>query len=150
MGYFWVWLGVAALFAIIEFFTITFFGLWMALAALFPAVIAYLFPTLTIATQLFIWIVASLICAFIWVKWVRSKPEPYLESVLSGQEGFLAEAIIPEQIGVLLLSKPIQGKQEWPCRSQVVLSRQTRVRIISLGNDGVVEVEPSHPISEEE
>lgn len=148
MAVYWLWLGIAAIFAIIEFCTITFFGLWMAIAALVPAVISYFSPELSIVTQLFIWAVASLVCAFIWVKWIRSKPEPYLESLLPGQEGLLAESLMPGQTGILLLTKPIQGKQEWPCLSRIALSRQTRVRVVSLTSDGLVEIEPIHLINE--
>lgn len=141
MSIYWLWIAIAILFAIIEFCTVTFFGLWMAIAALFPAIATFLAPTISITTQLLIWASASLLCAFIWVKWVRSsRPETYLESSLIGQEGLLAEAIHPGQQGILLLTKPIQGRQEWPCRSNVALARQTRVKIIAIDKGNVVEV----------
>ncbi|WP_241630836.1 NfeD family protein, partial [Rosenbergiella nectarea] len=59
----------------------------MAIAALVPAVISYYFPELAVITQLLTWTFSSLICAFIWIKWIRSKPAEHIETVLIGNEG---------------------------------------------------------------
>jgi len=141
MGFYWIWLGVAAIFAIIEFCTVTFFGLWMAIAALVPAVIAYLFPHISVVLQLLAWAVSSLLCAFIWVKWIRSKPAEYVDSPLIGAEGVLADALPSGHTGILLLSRPIQGKQEWPCVSDQPLDRQSRVTVIEVMDHGKVKVQ---------
>ncbi|WP_241650086.1 NfeD family protein [Rosenbergiella collisarenosi] len=143
MGFYWIWLGVAAIFAIIEFCTITFFGLWMAIAALVPAIISYLFPHLSVVLQLLTWAISSLICAFIWVKWIRSKPVEYIDSSLLGAEGILADALQPGKMGILLLSRPIQGKQEWSCFSDDILDRQTRVIVTDVTDSSRVKVEAS-------
>jgi inner membrane protein len=137
---FWLWISIAILFAIIEFSTATFFGLWMAIAALVPAGLVLLAPATTMVNQLLIWALASVICSFVWVKWIRSKPADYVEPSLTGQEGILSQALEQGEIAQVLLSKPIQGQQEWPCYSSESLPRQTRVRIISLNEQGQVEV----------
>jgi len=148
MGFYWIWLGVAAIFAIIEFCTVTFFGLWMAIAALVPAIVSYFYPHLSVVMQLLIWALSSLVCAFIWVKWIRSKPTVHIESKLVGSEGVLAEALQPGQLGTLLLSRPIQGKQEWICCSEYPLARQTRVTAIAIIEDDIVKVQASSSLKE--
>ncbi|KGD79454.1 hypothetical protein HA49_02405 [Tatumella morbirosei] len=140
-GVFWFWIAIAAIFALIEIFTVTFFGLWMAIAALVPAILVFIVPSFPIAGQLLIWVVASLICAWIWVRWIRSKPEPWIVEPLIGQQGVLASALTPPQTSVLLLSKPVQGRQEWPCLSDQPLARQTRVKVVAVISDDIVKVE---------
>ncbi len=137
-GVFWFWIAIAAIFALVEIFTVTFFGLWMAIAALIPALLVLFFPAFSVIAQVLVWIAASIICAWIWVRWIRSKPEPWITEPLIGQQGILASALEPDQPGVLLLSKPVQGRQEWPCVSDSPLARQTRVKVIAMaGNDTV-------------
>ncbi|PIJ43769.1 hypothetical protein [Tatumella sp. OPLPL6] len=148
MGFYWIWLGVAAIFAIIEFCTVTFFGLWMAIAALVPAIVSYLCPHLSVVMQLLIWALSSLVCAFIWVKWIRSKPIVHIESAIVGSEGILAEALEPGKFGTLLLSRPIQGKQEWMCCSDHSLARQTRVTAIAINENDIVKVQASSSLKE--
>jgi len=148
MGFFWIWLGVAAIFAIIEFCTVTFFGLWMAIAALVPAITSYFCPHLSVVMQLLIWALSSLVCAFIWVKWIRSKPVVQVESTIIGSEGILAESLQPGQLGTLLLSRPIQGKQEWMCCSDYSLARQTRVIAIAMTENDIVKVQASSSLKE--
>lgn len=138
---FWLWITIAILFAIIEFFTVTFFGLWMAIAALVPALLVLLSPEMTMLNQLLIWALASVICCLVWIQWIRSKPVHYPEPPLAGQEGILSSTLEKGKTALVLLSKPIQGRQEWPCYSRETLPRQSRVRIKLLNELGQVEVE---------
>ena len=64
----WMWILVSAIFLFVELMTVTFFGLWMAIAAIVPAATVFLFPDITIAGQLTLWIVSMLVCAYCWVK----------------------------------------------------------------------------------
>ena len=52
---FWFWIAIAALFALAELMTVTFFGLWMAIAAMVPALVVLIAPALSLAEQLLIW-----------------------------------------------------------------------------------------------
>lgn len=137
---FWFWIAIAALFALAELMTVTFFGLWMAIAAMVPALVVLIAPALSLAEQLLIWGVASLLCAWVWVRWIRTQPEKYLAEPLVGQQGILASALVPGESGKLLLSKPVQGRQEWPCISDVALPRQARVTVVAMIGEGQVKV----------
>lgn len=137
---FWFWVAIAAIFGLIELFTVTFFGLWMALAALVPAITVLMLPQLAVVPQVVLWLVASLLCAWIWVRWVRSPPEPFIAEPLIGQQGLLASALEPGSSGILLLMKPVQGRQEWPCISDQPLARQARVRVVAMAGNGQVKV----------
>ncbi|EOW4567054.1 hypothetical protein ACOXDM_003760 [Proteus mirabilis] len=60
-----------------------------------------------------------------------------MEEPLIGEVGQLAFALPEGGESVILLTKPVQGNQQWPCKSQEVLPRDDRVRIVSVGS-GVV------------
>ncbi|MDI9094983.1 MULTISPECIES: NfeD family protein [Morganellaceae] len=133
----WIWVGLGALFGIIELFTLTFFGLWMALAAIIPAALTLVAPDVSLQWQISIWCIATVCCAFFWVKFSRNKPKRYVEEPLIGEVGQLAFALPEGGESVILLTKPVQGNQQWPCKSQEVLPRDARVRIVSVSS-GVV------------
>lgn len=134
----WFWVGLGAICGLIELFTITFFGLWMALAALIPAVVVLIAPEITIEWQIGIWCIATVCCAYAWMKLSRNKPQQFVEESLIGQVGILAFALPEGGESVILLTKPVQGSQQWTCRSQETLPRDTRVQIISIANDVVL------------
>lgn len=133
----WIWVGIGAICGLIELFTVTFFGLWMAIAAFVPAVVVLIAPGISYSGQIGIWCVSILCCAFAWVKWSRNKPEPYVEEPLIGQVGNLAVELPIDGQSVILLTKPVQGKQQWPCKAEVALSRDARVQIVGFA-DGFV------------
>ncbi|MFP4910596.1 NfeD family protein [Providencia hangzhouensis] len=133
----WIWVGLGALFGIIELFTSTFFGLWMAIAAIIPAAIVLVAPGIDLLWQIGIWCIATVCCAILWVKYSRNKPTRYVEEPLIGEVGHLAFALPEGGESVILLSKPGQGNQQWPCKSQEVLPRDARVKIVSVAS-GVV------------
>ncbi|EQC00797.1 hypothetical protein B738_08689 [Photorhabdus temperata subsp. temperata M1021] len=83
-------------------------ALWIAIAAVVTSVVVLMASELSILWQITIWVISSLVCAFIWVKWVRSKPEEFEAESLVGQQGIFSPRE-QEDMGVLLLSKPVQG-----------------------------------------
>lgn len=135
----WIWIGIGAVCGLIELFTVTFFGLWMAIAALIPAAAVLMVPELSFTAQIGIWCLSTLCCALAWVKWSRLKPEQYVEEPLVGQVGILASAIQAGGRSVILLTKPVQGNQQWPCQSEVALPKETRVYIVGVA-EGVVQI----------
>ena len=111
------------------------------MAAWCPAILVFILPSFPVPGQLLVWIVASLICAWVWVRWIRSRPEPWIAEPLISQQGILASALTPPQASILLLSKPVQGRQEWPCVSDQPLARQARVKVVAVISDDIVKVE---------
>ncbi|OON39575.1 hypothetical protein BTJ39_13040 [Izhakiella australiensis] len=124
----WAWIIVSGLFLLVELMTTTFFGLWMAIAALVPALVALIWPELSIEWQLGLWIIAMLLCGWLWSRYNRKYNSPEaLEDSLSGQIGVLARGCSSTQQGLLLLQKPVMGASEWRCVSDEPLPADTRV-----------------------
>jgi len=70
---YWFWFGVAIILFIIEIFTFTSFSLWIGIGALFTGVIAFLFPSLGLALQGFIFAIMAIVGVSIGYKYFRSQ-----------------------------------------------------------------------------
>lgn len=146
----WVWIIVGALFLLVELMTTTFFGLWMAIAALVPAVVSLLWPTLGLEWQLTLWIVAMLLCGFLWTRYNRKHNTPEaLEDALVGQIGVLARGCDAAKQGMLLLQKPVLGASEWRCVSDQPLPADIRVVVAEQIEKHLVRVERAQPLHQQ-
>ncbi|OLP73677.1 Protein QmcA, partial [Symbiodinium microadriaticum] len=67
----------------------------MALAAIIPAAITLIAPDVSLQWQISIWCIATVCCAFFWVKFSRNKPKRYVEEPLIGE----ADQWVVERLG---------------------------------------------------
>lgn len=138
----WIWIIIGVIFLFIELFTCTFFGLWMSIAALLPAAISFFNPETPIEIQIVSWIIAMLVCSVLWVK--LSKPDTPLQATddqLVGQIGLLAKSCDTENIGTILLQKPVKGATQWKCIANQQIAADTRVIIKEQINKTLVRVD---------
>ncbi|SFN09280.1 hypothetical protein SAMN05216516_102328 [Izhakiella capsodis] len=138
----WAWIIVSGLFLLIELMTTTFFGLWMAIAALVPAFVALIWPDMSIEWQLTLWIIAMLLCSWLWARYNRRHHiSETVEDSLPGQIGVLARGCSSTQQGLLLLQKPVMGASEWRCISDESLLADARVVVTEQLEQHLVRVE---------
>lgn len=138
----WIWIIIGVIFLFIELFTNSFFGLWMAIAALLPAILSFIKPDLSIEIQIVCWIIAMLICSVLWVKFSkRDNPLQEIDDQLIGQVGILAKGCDTENIGIILLQKPVDGATQWKCISNHIIIAETRVIIKEKINSELVRVD---------
>ena len=138
----WHWIILGIILLIIEMNLGTFFILGLGVAAIVVGIIDMLFHT-TFNTELFIWIVLSLLSIGAWFKWFR---EPAQTD--SGQSnyrldtlGVVLEAIEPHSRGKVKFDSPVLGNTTWHATSKVDISKDTRVKIVQI-NGQLIEVEP--------
>lgn len=137
----WIWLVVAAAFLLVEMLTTTFFGLWMAIAAAVPAFLSLALPELSVDWQIVAWIIAIVLCAFLWVKISRKRtPSGGIGESLIGEVGLLSRASSTNLFGVIVLQKPIEGRVEWKCVSDEDIPASTRVIILEKIGDDLLRV----------
>ncbi|PIJ49037.1 hypothetical protein BL250_17065 [Erwinia sp. OLTSP20] len=143
----WAWIIVGGLFLLVELTTTTFFGLWMAIAALVPALTALIWPHFSLQWQLTLWIVAMLLCGWLWSRYNRKYLSPVAqEDSLAGQIGVLARECSASRPGLLLLQKPVMGASEWRCISDEPLPADTRVVVVAQPEPYLVRVERTQSI----
>lgn len=124
----WGWIIAGTAFLLIELLSTTFFGLWMAIASAIPATLSFLFPKMSLGSQISTWIIAMLICAYLWMRISKKNisNHPYEDSVI-GEIGILSRGSSSENPGLLILQKPVEGRSEWKCVSKDEITRDSRV-----------------------
>ena len=137
----WHWIVLGIILLIIEMNLGTFFMLGLGVAAILVGVIDMLFGT-TFNTELFVWILLSLLSIAAWFKWFR---EP--RQTDSGQSNYrldtlgrVLEEIEPHSRGKVKFDSPVLGNTIWHATAKVRIAKDTRVRIVQI-NGQLIEVE---------
>lgn len=141
----WFVLGVALL--IVEMFTLTFASLWFGVAALVVALLTWLMP-LTLTMQVIIWLLVSVVCVFVWFKFIKplsvDKTKAGLGgSVIIGETGLITVKPQGKQAGTVRFSVPVVGATEWQCRklaNEVVEIGDKVIVTDIVGNELVVKI----------
>lgn len=138
----WHWIILGIILLIIEMNLGTFFILGLGVAAILVGVIDMLLGT-SFNTELFIWIILSLLSIAAWFKWIR---EPHQTD--SGQsnyrldtQGNVLEEIEPHSRGKVKFDSPVLGNTTWHATAKVKIAEDTRVKIVQI-NGQLIEVEP--------
>ena len=138
----WHWIVIGIILLILEMNVGTFFMLGLGVAAILVGVIDSLIGT-SFKTELFIWIVLSVLSIAAWFKWFREKP-----ITDSGQSnyrldtlGTVKEDIQPHSRGKVTFDTPVLGNTTWHAIAKVDINKETRVKIVQI-NGQLIEVEP--------
>ncbi|WP_326519008.1 NfeD family protein [Acinetobacter sp. CAAS 2-6] len=139
----WVLLGIVLMLS--ELVIPAFASLWFGIAALMVAVLFWLFPMMSLSTQLIMWIILSILSTLLWFKFIKPLSIDKTKAGLPreatiGQVGMVIETgLAHEQIKVRF-PMPVLGSDEWICRSLTPVQVGDRVRVVDiLGNDLVVQ-----------
>lgn len=137
----WHWIVLGIILLIIEMNLGTFFMLGLGVAAILVGVIDMLFGT-TFNTELFTWILLSLLSIAAWFKCFR---EPHRTD--SGQSNYrldtlgrVLEEIEPHSRGKVKFDSPVLGNTVWHATAKIRIAKDTRVRIVQI-NGQLIEVE---------
>lgn len=141
----WHWFVLGFVLIISELVIPAFAALWFGVAALLVGVLYWLFPSMSPALQLILWMIFSVLSTFLWFKYIRPL------SVDKTKAGLSREATIG-QVGMVIVTNlehdqitvrfpiPVLGSDEWQCRTLNPVRVGDRVRVIDiLGNDLVVQ-----------
>ena len=140
----WHWIVMGVILLILEMNMGTFFMLGLGVAAILVGVIDSLMGT-SFKTELFIWMVLSILAVAAWFKWFRAKP-----ITDSGQSnyrldtlGTVMEDIQPHSRGKVAFDTPVLGNTSWHATAKVDINKETRVKIVEI-NGQLIQVEPIH------
>lgn len=140
----WHWLVLGILLIIAEMFVPTFALLWFGIAAISVALLSWLLP-LSVSLQVILWLVLSIVCVFIWFKFIKPMDTDKTKaglggSVIIGETGLITVKPHDEKAGTVRFSVPIVGATEWQCRTRdesVEVGDKVRVTDI-IGNELIV------------
>lgn len=138
----WFVLGVALM--LLELVLPMFAALWFGLAALVVGFIVLLFPSMSFAVQIWIWIILSIGCAVLWFKLIKPLSVDKTKAGLP-REATIGQVGIVIQIGLMhdqvrvRFTLPVLGSDEWNCRSLQSVQVGDRVVVTDIsGNDLVI------------
>ena len=138
----WFVLGVALM--LLELILPMFAALWFGLAALVVGFIVLLFPSMSFAVQIWIWIILSISCAVLWFKLIKPLSVDKTKAGLP-REATIGQVGIVIQIGLMhdqvrvRFTLPVLGSDEWNCRSLQSVQVGDRVVVTDIsGNDLVI------------
>ena len=138
----WIVLGIALM--ALEIVLPSFVALWFGAAAVIVGLLLLVIPSLSIAVQVVLWVVFSVVLTWMWFRFMQPLAIDKTKAGLSreaivGETAQVLSAPTSERHGVLRFSVPILGAAEWPfiCSDEVSSGDRVRVADIS-GNDLIV------------
>lgn len=123
----------------------SFAALWFGLSAIIVGIIVWLIPSLGTPTQFIIWAVLSILCTFLWFKFIKPLSIDKTQAGLSreatiGQVGMVIQVNLAHDHIRVRFPIPVLGSDEWNCRSLHPLQVGDRVSVVDiLGNDLMVQ-----------
>jgi membrane protein implicated in regulation of membrane protease activity len=113
-----------------------FFLIWFGAAAVILGGVLLLFPSLSLAWQIVVWIVCSL--AFIWLWFKVFKPGMFKTRAgmshgdLIGEVGLVVREMRPFEKGQIRFQKPVQGDDVWEAMADEEIRVGERVKVLAV------------------
>ncbi len=139
----WHWVVMGIILLTIEMSLGTFFILGLGIASILVGIIDSFMGT-SFETELFIWMLLSVLFIVAWFKWFKEK-----SITKSGQSnygldtlGIVKEDIKPHSRGKVTFDTPVLGNSSWHATAKVDLGKGTRIKIVEIKGQ-LIEVEPN-------
>jgi inner membrane protein len=132
--FYWHWLLIGIGLAIAEMFLASFTVLWFGLGAILIGLLMMAFPSMSLSTQLSLWIVFSAGFAIFWFRYFRplmvdkTKAGIAREAAI-GESGTVIKTPIGGKRGIVRFTTPILGEDEWEFICEQSVSEGDRVHI---------------------
>lgn len=138
----WHWLIIGFFLCLLELAVPAFVLIWLGVAALVLGGVTAV-VSMTLAAQLLLWAVLSVLMVFGWMKVFggrRSVTRAGTSDSGIGEIGLLTSDVMPFQRGEVMFQRPFLGTDRWHCTSLQKLRAGSRVRVVKVeGNSVVVE-----------
>lgn len=132
----WHWtIGGIAL-VLLELAVPAFYVIWFGFGALLMSVVVLAAPSLSLPTQILLWMAASIGMTVLWFRVFRRSAHKTLigtaDGDVIGEAGLLVQAVAPFQRGKVRFQRPILGAEEWPCTAETDIPAGERVKVVSI------------------
>lgn len=141
---YWHWLVFGVALIVLEIFLPSFVVLWFGIAALIVGGALWAGPTLPLAAQLLIWLIASTAMAVFWFRYFKPRMTDKTRAgiardALLGQSGQVIKVPLDGRRGMARFSVPVLGSDEWEiiCDEPLALGDRIFIREFS-GNTLIV------------
>ena len=141
---YWHWLVFGVALIVLEIFLPSFVVLWFGIAGVIVGVVLWTAPTLPLAAQLLIWLIASIAMAVVWFRYFKPRMTDKTRAgvardALLGRSGQVIKVPVDGRRGMARFSVPVLGSDEWEiiCDEPLVLGDRIFIREFS-GNTLIV------------
>lgn len=132
----WHWMVAGVGLVLLELAVPAFFVIWFGLGAFVVGVSVAVVPSLGVAAQVGLWIVASIAFVVAWFKVFRAQGHRTLvgmsEGQFAGEVGIATRPLKPFQKGSVRFQKPILGSDVWEAISNEEVAVGDRVEVLSV------------------
>ncbi len=139
----WHWIVFGIVLLILEMNIGTFFMLGLAVAGVLVGIMDFYIGT-AFTTELFVWMVLSVLFVAIWYRWFREKP--LSDSGQSNYKldtlGIVVESIQIHSRGKVTFDTPVLGNTAWHATANEDIDKDTRIKIVKITGQ-LIEVEPA-------
>jgi len=138
----WYWIVLAFGFILAELLVPAFVLVWFGLGGFLVGGAFFLAPSLSLAAQLLLWTVSSLVMMALWFKVFKRGRHKVLvgraSAALVGEVGIVVETVAPFKAGKVRFQKPVVGSDVWSCMAQEEIGVGARARVESVEGNAVV------------
>ena len=142
--HYWHWIVLGVGLMALEIVLPSFVALWFGAAAIVVGVLLLIVPSLSIALQVVIWVLFSILFTWMWFRYMQPLAVDKTKAGLSreaiiGEIGQVLSVPTSDRRGVMRFSVPILGADEWTFICSDTVSSGDRVRVSDIsGNDLIV------------
>ena len=120
-----------------------FAALWFGIAAIMVCILFWLFPMMSLTTQIVMWIVLSILCTLLWFKFIKPLSIDKTKAGLSreatiGQIGMVIQTGMEHGQIKVRFPMPLLGSDEWNCRTQDIVQVGDRVQVTDISGNNLV------------
>jgi membrane protein implicated in regulation of membrane protease activity len=132
----WYWVVLGLVLVVAELAVPAFFIIWFGLGALLTGMCVWAFPAMSLAGQVFLWTVSSLVFVWLWFKVFKTTLFKTRVGMSTGQfvgeVGVITGRTRPFEMGRIKFQKPILGSDTWACRSDEELNMGDRAKVLDV------------------
>lgn len=140
---YWLWVAAGVALMIVEIFIGSFFVFWFGLAAVLVGLVVLLIPQISVAAQVLLWGLLSVLLALGWFKYVKPLARDRTKAGLSrealiGQIGQILKPPNEAGRGTIRFPAPILGSDEWQVLSEDPLAIGDRAHVVDLSGNALI------------
>lgn len=140
---YWHWIVFGIGLVLLELALPSFTALWFGAGAIVIGILLYLFPAMTMTTQIVLWTVMSSLLTWLWFKYLKPLSIDKTKAGLSreaivGEVGQVLSIPTTDRRGTLRFPAPIVGSDEWMFITEEELAIGDRVRVTDISGNSLI------------
>ena len=140
---YWHWIVFGIALVLFEIALPSFTALWFGAGAMLIGILLFIFPSISLTTQVVLWTIISSLLTWLWFKYLKPLSIDKTKAGLSreaiiGEVGQVLSTPTTERRGTLRFPAPIVGSDEWMFISEDELAIGDRVRVTDISGNSLI------------